>query len=63
MKPYNPSSGLDLKIVRHLPGCPSGIATPELPRITQEVGAKRYFRALKELRTILAAMPGGLGRL
>ena len=28
--------------------------------ITQEAGAKRYIRALKKLKTILAAMPGGL---
>jgi RNA polymerase sigma-70 factor (ECF subfamily) len=28
--------------------------------ITEEGGAKRYIRALKKLRTILAAMPGGL---
>jgi RNA polymerase sigma-70 factor (ECF subfamily) len=29
--------------------------------ITEEAGAKRYIRALKKLKTILAAMPGGLG--
>ena len=28
--------------------------------ITEEAGAKRYIRALKKLRSILAAMPGGL---
>ncbi len=28
--------------------------------ITEEAGAKRYVRALKKLKTILAAMPGGL---
>jgi RNA polymerase sigma-70 factor, ECF subfamily len=28
--------------------------------ITEEAGAKRYIRALKKLKTILAAMPGGL---
>jgi RNA polymerase sigma-70 factor (ECF subfamily) len=28
--------------------------------ITEEAGAKRYFRALKHLKAILAAMPGGL---
>jgi RNA polymerase sigma-70 factor (ECF subfamily) len=28
--------------------------------ITEETGAKRYIRALKKLKTILAAMPGGL---
>jgi RNA polymerase sigma-70 factor (ECF subfamily) len=27
--------------------------------ITEEAGAKRYIRALKKLKTILAAMPGG----
>jgi RNA polymerase sigma-70 factor (ECF subfamily) len=27
--------------------------------ITQEAGAKRYFRALKRLKDVLAAMPGG----
>jgi RNA polymerase sigma-70 factor (ECF subfamily) len=29
--------------------------------ITEEAGAKRYIRALKKLKTILAAMPGDLG--
>ncbi|MFI5460388.1 MAG: hypothetical protein ACHRXM_33645 [Isosphaerales bacterium] len=28
--------------------------------ITEEAGAKRYIRALKKLKTIVAAMPGGL---
>jgi len=28
--------------------------------ITEEAGAKRYIRALKKLKAILAAMPGGL---
>ena len=28
--------------------------------ITEEAGAKRYIRALKKLKTIMAAMPGGL---
>ena len=28
--------------------------------MTEEAGAKRYIRALKKLKTILAAMPGGL---
>jgi RNA polymerase sigma-70 factor, ECF subfamily len=28
--------------------------------ITEEAGAKRYIRALKKLKSILAAMPGGL---
>jgi RNA polymerase sigma-70 factor, ECF subfamily len=28
--------------------------------ITEEAGAKRYIRALKKLKTVLAAMPGGL---
>jgi len=27
--------------------------------ISQEAGAKRYFRALKRLKGILATMPGG----
>ncbi len=27
---------------------------------TEEAGAKRYIRALKKLKSILAAMPGGL---
>ena len=27
--------------------------------ITQEAGAKRYFRALKRLKDVLASMPGG----
>jgi RNA polymerase sigma-70 factor (ECF subfamily) len=27
--------------------------------ITEQAGAKRYIRALKKLKTILAAMPGG----
>jgi RNA polymerase sigma-70 factor (ECF subfamily) len=28
--------------------------------ISEEAGAKRYIRALKKLKTIMAAMPGGL---
>jgi RNA polymerase sigma-70 factor, ECF subfamily len=28
--------------------------------ITEEAGAKRYIRALKKLKAILASMPGGL---
>jgi RNA polymerase sigma-70 factor (ECF subfamily) len=28
-------------------------------RISQEAGAKRYFRALKRLKGVLATMPGG----
>ena len=27
--------------------------------ISQEAGAKRYFRALKRLKDVLATMPGG----
>jgi DNA-directed RNA polymerase specialized sigma24 family protein len=27
--------------------------------ISQEAGAKRYFRAVKRLRDVLAAVPGG----
>ena len=27
--------------------------------ISQETGAKRYFRALKRLKDVLATMPGG----
>jgi RNA polymerase sigma-70 factor, ECF subfamily len=27
--------------------------------ISQEAGAKRYFRALKRLKGVLATMPGG----
>jgi hypothetical protein len=27
--------------------------------INQEAGAKRYFRALKRLKDVLSAMPGG----
>ncbi len=34
--------------------------TAALLGITEEAGAKRYIRALKKLKTILAAMPGGL---
>jgi RNA polymerase sigma-70 factor (ECF subfamily) len=34
--------------------------TAEVLGITEEAGAKRYIRALKKLKTILAAMPGGL---
>jgi RNA polymerase sigma-70 factor (ECF subfamily) len=33
--------------------------TAEVLGITQEAGAKRYFRALKRLKDILATMPGG----
>jgi RNA polymerase sigma-70 factor (ECF subfamily) len=29
-------------------------------RITEEAGAKRYIRALKRLKDVLAKMPGGL---
>ena len=34
--------------------------TAEVLGITEEAGAKRYIRALKKLKSILAAMPGGL---
>jgi RNA polymerase sigma-70 factor (ECF subfamily) len=34
--------------------------TAQVLGITEEAGAKRYIRALKKLKTILAAMPGGL---
>jgi RNA polymerase sigma-70 factor, ECF subfamily len=34
--------------------------TAEVLGITEEAGAKRYIRALKKLKKILAAMPGGL---
>ena len=34
--------------------------TAQVRGIIEEVGAKRYIRALEKLRTILAAMPGGL---
>jgi len=37
--------------------------TAVVPGITEEAGAKRYIRALKKLKTILAAMPGGPGGL
>ena len=33
--------------------------TAEVLGITEEAGAKRYIRALKKLKSILAAMPGG----
>ncbi len=33
--------------------------TAEVLGISEEAGAKRYIRALKKLKTILAAMPGG----
>jgi RNA polymerase sigma-70 factor (ECF subfamily) len=33
--------------------------TAEVLRISQEAGAKRYFRALKRLKDVLSAMPGG----
>ena len=34
--------------------------TAQVLGITEEAGAKRYIRALKKLKAILAAMPGGL---
>ncbi len=34
--------------------------TAEVLGITEEAGAKRYIRALKKLKAILATMPGGL---
>jgi RNA polymerase sigma-70 factor (ECF subfamily) len=34
--------------------------TAQVLGITEEAGAKRYIRAIKKLKTILAAMPGGL---
>ena len=34
--------------------------TAQVLGITEEAGAKRYIRALKRLKAILAAMPGGL---
>jgi RNA polymerase sigma-70 factor (ECF subfamily) len=36
------------------------VETAEVLGITEEAGAKRYIRALKKLKTIMAAMPGGL---
>jgi RNA polymerase sigma-70 factor (ECF subfamily) len=33
--------------------------TAEVLGITQDAGAKRYFRALKRLKEVLSAMPGG----
>ena len=33
--------------------------TAEVLGISQEAGAKRYIRALKRLKEVLAAMPGG----
>jgi DNA-directed RNA polymerase specialized sigma24 family protein len=33
--------------------------TAEVLGITEEAGTKRYIRALKKLKSILAAMPGG----
>ena len=35
--------------------------TAEVLGISQEAAAKRYFRALKRLKDVLASMPGGLG--
>jgi RNA polymerase sigma-70 factor (ECF subfamily) len=34
--------------------------TAQILGITEEAGAKRYIRALKRLKAVLAAMPGGL---
>src|SRR5438128_7205869 len=34
--------------------------TAQVLDITEEAGAKRYIRALKRLKAVLAAMPGGL---
>ena len=34
--------------------------TAQVLGISEEAGAKRYIRALKRLKAILAAMPGGL---
>lgn len=34
--------------------------TAEVLGISQEAGAKRYFRALKRLKDVLSAMPGGV---
>jgi RNA polymerase sigma-70 factor (ECF subfamily) len=34
--------------------------TAQVLGITQETGAKRYFRALKRLKDVLATLPGGL---
>jgi RNA polymerase sigma-70 factor (ECF subfamily) len=36
------------------------VETAEVLGITEEAGAKRYIRALKKLKTIMASMPGGL---
>jgi RNA polymerase sigma-70 factor (ECF subfamily) len=35
------------------------VETAQVLRITQEAGAKRYFRALKRLKDVLATLPGG----
>jgi RNA polymerase sigma-70 factor, ECF subfamily len=34
--------------------------TAQVLGISEEAGAKRYIRALKRLKAVLAAMPGGL---
>jgi hypothetical protein len=33
--------------------------TARVLRISEEAGAKRYYRALKQLKTVLSAMPVG----
>ncbi len=52
---------LDREVValRHFEQLTRG-ETPGVLGISEEAGAKRYIRALKKLKSILAAMPGGL---
>ena len=38
----------------------SRVETAQVLGISEEAGAKRYIRALKRLKAVLAAMPGGL---
>ena len=52
--------GLMLDDPPQVPFRPLTPETAQVLGITEEAGAKRYIRALKRLKAVLAAMPGGL---
>jgi RNA polymerase sigma-70 factor (ECF subfamily) len=49
----------EVVVLRHFEQL-SRAETAQVLGISEEVGAKRYIRALKRLKAVLAAMPGGL---
>ncbi len=56
-----PSGPSDREVLAYvaLSRASSRLETAQVLGITQEAGAKRYFRALKRLKDVLATLPGG----